>query len=88
MSTPRPYLFVPWLSPYGTKAQRNLFFPHDVIIIWFVVRFKGTPLRRYPAGTVTIGTPAFSPVSVSVKINMRKENTFLDRTSLSSIQNQ
>jgi len=45
-------------------------------------------LSPYLAGTVTIGTPSFPPVSEREKTNIRKENICLDCRSLLSIQNQ
>ena len=42
----------------------------------------------YPAGTVMIGAPCLSPVSVSVKRNIIKVNSLLEAKSLSSIQYQ
>jgi hypothetical protein len=39
-------------------------------------------MNFYAAGIVTIDAPCFSPVPVSIKRNMRKENSLLEGKSL------
>ena len=58
--------------------------PSFAICSWVLISVRDF----YPTGTVMIGAPCLSPVSVSVKRNMIKEKSRLEARSVSSIQYQ
>ena len=78
---------VRWKSHTPANVQFSCYFflviPSTTLLFDFP-----PPASFYPEGIVMTGTPLWSAVSLSEKINIRKEKRDFDCMSRSSIQNQ